>query len=44
MFGYIIPFKPELKIKEYEIFKAYYCGLCKAIGEKSIISMFCTYL
>ncbi len=34
MFGYIIPEKPELKIKEYEIFRAYYCGLCKAIGKR----------
>lgn len=32
MFGYIFPDKPELKVKEYELFKAYYCGLCKAIG------------
>lgn len=34
MFGYILPEKPELKIKEYEIFRAYYCGLCKAIGKR----------
>lgn len=33
MFGYIFPDKPELKVKEYELFKAYYCGLCKAIGK-----------
>lgn len=32
MFGYIFPDKPELKVKEYELFKAYYCGLCKSIG------------
>lgn len=32
MFGYVFPDKPELKIKEFELFKAYYCGLCKAIG------------
>lgn len=32
MFGYIFPDKPELKIKEFELFKAYYCGLCKSIG------------
>lgn len=34
MFGYILPEKPELKIKEYEIFKAYYCGVCKSIGQR----------
>lgn len=32
MFGYIFPDKPELKVKELELFKAYYCGLCKSIG------------
>lgn len=32
MFGYIFPDKPELKIKEFELFRAYYCGLCKSIG------------
>lgn len=32
MFGYIFPEKPELKIKEYELFRAYYCGVCKSIG------------
>lgn len=32
MFGYIMPEKPELKIKEYELFRGYYCGLCKSMG------------
>lgn len=31
MFGYVTPCKMELKIKDYEKFKAYYCGLCKEI-------------
>ena len=31
MFGYVKPYKPELKIKDYEIFKSYYCGLCRTI-------------
>ncbi|MBU3196126.1 DUF5685 family protein [Clostridium algidicarnis] len=31
MFGYVTPCKMELKIKDYEIFKAYYCGVCKSI-------------
>ncbi len=33
MFGYILPEKPEMKIKEYELFRAYYCGVCKSIGK-----------
>ena len=32
MFGYIKPFKPELKIREAEDYKAVYCGLCKELG------------
>lgn len=32
MFGYIMPDKAELKIKEYELFRAYYCGVCKSMG------------
>jgi len=31
MFGYIVPDKPELKIKEFDVFKGYYCGLCKRL-------------
>ncbi|SHE51378.1 DUF5685 family protein [Clostridium fallax] len=31
MFGYVFPCRMELKVKEYEKFKAYYCGLCHAI-------------
>lgn len=38
MFGYITPLKAELKVREYDIFKAYYCGLCREIGEKSYVS------
>lgn len=34
MFGYIMPEKPELKIKEFDIYRAYYCGVCKAIGKR----------
>jgi len=34
MFGYVMPEKPELKIKEYELFRAYYCGVCKSIGKR----------
>lgn len=34
MFGYILPEKPELKIREYELFRAYYCGVCKSIGKR----------
>ena len=32
MFGYIRIAKPELKVKEYEMYKAIYCSLCKNLG------------
>lgn len=31
MFGYISVNKPELKIKDYDTYHAYYCGLCKEL-------------
>lgn len=34
MFGYITPFKAELKVREYNEFKAYYCGLCFSIKKQ----------
>ncbi len=34
MFGYVTPYKSELKVKEYDMFKAYYCGLCKTLGKE----------
>ncbi len=33
MFGYIRVSKPELRIKEYELYKAVYCTLCKRLGK-----------
>jgi hypothetical protein len=34
MFGYIAANKPELKIREYERYHAYYCGLCKSLKHR----------
>lgn len=31
MFGYVTPCRMELKVKDFEKFKAYYCGLCHSI-------------
>lgn len=31
MFGYVKPIREELKVREYELYRAYYCGLCKSI-------------
>lgn len=35
MFGYIKPYIPELKVKDYEAYRAVYCGLCKCMGKVS---------
>ena len=40
MFGYVKPLPGELKVKEYEFYKAAYCGLCRALKEKSRILPF----
>lgn len=34
MFGYITIDKPELKVKEFYRYKAYYCGLCRTLKEE----------
>lgn len=34
MFGYIQIYKDELKVKEYNIFRSYYCGLCKTLKDE----------
>lgn len=33
MFGYIRPFKPYMRFYEFEIYNAFYCGLCKSLGK-----------
>ena len=33
MFGYIKPDVAELKVKEHTLYKATYCGLCRAMGK-----------
>lgn len=34
MLGYVTADKPELKMKEYELYSGYYCGVCKSIGHR----------
>lgn len=34
MFGYITVNKQELKFKEFDMYQAYYCGLCRVLREK----------
>jgi len=32
MIGYVEADKPELKVREFDVYNGYYCGLCKAVG------------
>ncbi len=34
MFGYVLVNKPELKIKEFDLYKSYYCGLCHTLKDR----------
>ena len=34
MYGYVIVNKPELKFKEYDRYRSYYCGLCDVLREQ----------
>ncbi len=31
MFGYVKPFTPNLRVKEYELYRSVYCGLCRSM-------------
>ena len=43
MFGYVIPNKNNMYIKDFNVFQAYYCGLCKALSRSgSQLSRLCT--
>jgi len=34
MLGYVKVDKGELKVREYEVYSGYYCGICKSIGRR----------
>ena len=34
MYGYVRPDKRELRVREYELFRAAYCGLCETLRER----------
>ena len=48
MFGYLKPCKPYMLVKDYELYKSVYCGLCKKLSEeygvlaKMVLSYDCT--
>ncbi len=34
MYGYIVVNKPELKFREYDVYRSYYCGLCSELQKR----------
>ena len=43
MFGYVIPDKDNMLIKDFNVFQSFYCGLCKALHKSgSEVTRFCT--
>ena len=34
MFGYVTVNKPELKIREFEEYQSWYCGLCRELSQR----------
>lgn len=34
MFGYVTAYEPELKVKDFQKYKSYYCGLCQTLRKK----------
>lgn len=32
MFGYVRAYKPDMRVREYEVYKAAYCTLCRQLG------------
>ncbi len=34
MFGYVRPLRPELKCKDFDLYKATYCGLCRCLRRR----------
>ena len=49
MFGYVLTDTPSLRICEYQVYHAYYCGLCRALGgygqgARMLLSYDCAFL
>lgn len=45
MLGYVKAWKPEMKIKDYELYRGIYCSLCRALGRlySPVAQLFLSY-
>ena len=34
MFGYVVMNKPEIKFKDFDLYRSFYCGLCRELKER----------
>lgn len=34
MFGYVVMNKPEIRFKDFDLYRSFYCGLCRELREK----------
>ena len=34
MFGYVVMNKPEIKFRDFDLYRAFYCGLCRELRER----------
>ena len=34
MFGYIVMNRPEIKMKDFDMYRSFYCGLCRELRER----------
>lgn len=50
LFGYVMPLSCELKVKHYDLYRAFYCGLCRTLAReygpvaRAALSYDCTFL
>lgn len=41
LFGYVLPAKPDMRVRDFETYRAVYCGLCKQLGQSyGVLSRF----
>ena len=38
MFGYVVLNKPEIKFKDFDLYRSFYCGLCRELKDRYGIS------
>lgn len=41
MFGRVIPLKSELKFREFDVYRAHYCGICHSLKKHGFLSSMC---